>query len=539
MRGLAFGAGRVIAFVGALVYGLDSNGDIILTQDGVDQALANDNDIYDKVSFMDKTEAYFIEGKLKIYDFLIGASFWNKSEGPGSQYNDLVYMSANEGMSWRPRHNYFYVKYDKSISEKLSISNFLRYKVHDFDKDNAIAIYPTNYLRGGYNLENLLNGDTAGYINVYLFQKSNQLREEFKVLYNPIKIIDIVAGVEARFSSIQGDYLSSSSNDAEQNGSAGTDIPGGNHFFSRDFGVYAQAGISVIEDLKLTLGMRYDNNVVRLNQGYGSAYNPRVTLVYSPKSFIFKAIYAEAFKDATNREKYSTAEDKRELSNPDLEPEKVKNYEFSVGKTFEESLSLTASVYYSQYGNIIQEVAVQREDGSFTNQNQGKGKAEVYGVNAIADYKWNDLTCYMNYTYTIPYSIDPVDSDGNPILDATGNAYDKLRISDIADHQINIGANYLYKEIININLRANFISEKITGVKTTVQSNPDKFDPYFLLNGAISYTPKNIGITAQLSVFNVLGTEYFSPGLDEATGALSSSLRQNGRNLYFSLIYEF
>ena len=145
----------------------------------------------------------------------------------------------------------------------------------------------------------------------------------------------------------------------------------------------------------------------------------------------------------------------------------------------------------------------------------------------------------MNYTYTIPYSIDPVDSDGNPILDATGNAYDKLRISDIADHQINIGANYLYKEIININLRANFISEKITGVKTTVQSNPDKFDPYFLLNGAISYTPKNIGITAQLSVFNVLGTEYFSPGLDEATGALSSSLRQNGRNLYFSLIYEF
>jgi len=520
-------------------YGLNGSNQIILTVEGINQALAYDNDIYDRVSFMDKTEAYYVEGKLKIYDFLIGATIWNKSEGPGSQYNDLVYMGANEGMSWRPIHNYFYVKYDKSINEKLSISNFLRYKVHDFDKDNAIAIYPTNYSRGGYNLENLINLDIPNYINIYLFQKSNQLREEFKVLYNPIKKIDIVAGLEARFSAIQGDYLSSSNNDAQQNGSPGTDIPGGNHFFSRDFGVYAQAGISLIEDLKLTLGMRYDNNVVRQNQGYGSAYNPRVTLVYSPKGFIFKAIYAEAFKDATNREKYSTAEDKRELSNPDLQPEKVKNYEFSVGKTFEESLSVTASAYYSEYSNIIQEVAVQLEDGSFTNQNQGKGKSQVYGVNTMADYKWNELTCYLNYTYTLPYSIDPVDSDGNPILDANGNAYNKLRISDIADHQINIGANYLYKEILNINLRANFISERITGIETTVQTNPDKFDPYFLLNGALSYSPKKIGITAQFSVFNILNTQYFSPGLDEATGVLSSSLRQNGINMYLSLIYEF
>jgi outer membrane receptor for ferrienterochelin and colicins len=520
-------------------YAQNTNNEIILTDEGINQALAYDNEVYNNASFSDKTEAYYIEGKLKIYDFLIGGTIWNKAEGPGAQYNDQMFMGVDQGMSWRPVHHYFYVKYEKSISNNLIISNFLRYKVHDFDKDNNIVRYRRNYASGRYGLTDLLNGFVPTYDSLYLFQKSNQLREELKVIYQPLDIMDVVAGFEFRFSSIQGDYTFSNTNDVEQSGAPLTDIEGGNQFFSRDIGVYVQTGISFIDDLKLTLGMRFDRNVVRQDEGYGNVFNPRVTLVYAPKSFIVKAIYAEAFKDATNREKYSTAAGKRELTNPGLKPEKVKNYEFSIGKTFMESLTVSASGYYSQYGNIIQEVAVQLEDGSFTNQNQGKGKAEVFGVNAMADYKWNDLTCYANYTFTLPYSIDPVDSDGNPILDENGEPYDKLRISDIADHQVNIGANYSFKEILNINLRANIMSQRQTGQGTTVPTNSDKFDPYFILNGSVSYSPKKTGLTVQLSGFNLLNTEYFSPGLDEATGTLSSSLRQNGLNMYLSLYYEF
>jgi outer membrane receptor for ferrienterochelin and colicins len=520
-------------------YAQNTSNEIILTDEGVNQALAYDNEVYNNSTFSDKTEAYYIEGKLKIYDFLIGGTIWNKAEGPGAQYNDQMFMGVDQGMSWRPVHNYFFVKYEKSISNNLIISNFIRYKVHDFDRDNNIVRYRRNYASGRYSLTNLIDGFVPTYDSLYLFQKSNQLREELKVVYQPLDILDIVAGFEFRFSSIQGDYTFSNTNDVEQSGSPLTDIEGGNQFFSRDMGVYAQAGVSIIDHLKLTMGLRYDNNVVRYNEGYGNVFNPRVTLVYSPESFIVKAIYAEAFKDATNREKYSTAAGKRELTNPGLQPEKVKNYEFSIGKTFFESLSVAASAYYSEYSNIIQEVAVQLEDGSFTNQNQGKGKAEIFGINAMVDYKWKDLTCYANYTYTLPYSKDPVDSNGDPILDENGEPYTKLRISDIADHQANIGVNYLYKEILNINLRANIMSQRQTGLETTVPTNPDKFDPYFVLNGSISYTPKKTGLTVQLSGFNLLNTEYFSPGLDEATGVNSSSLRQNGLNMYLSLFYEF
>lgn len=524
------------------------NGQIILTDNGIQKAIDLDNAFLNDISFADMTQAYSFEVKLKLYDFLVGMSYWSKAEGTGAQYNDLVYRTSNEGGTWRPVHNYFYIKYDKDINEKLNISSFSRFKIHDFHPDNSVAPSAT-YLNGDLDLGALVNNVSPLPVNVYLFQKSNQLREEFKVLYQPKEWIDVVAGFEARFSSIQGDYTQKvivgstevpDSIIAEQQGESGTEILGGNHFFSRDLGLYAQGGIDFSKDLKASIGLRFDNNLVRENEGYGSVFNPRVALVYSPKTFIFKAIYAEAFKDATNREKYSTSVGKRELTNPMLRPEKVKNIEFSVGKSFlEEALFVNASAYLAKYSDIIQEVKVQLNDGSSTNQNQAKGQAEIYGINAFANYKFNTLSAYANYTFTAPYTIKPTDSDGNILTDENGIPYEKLRISDIASHQVNLGINYLYKEVLNLNLRTNIVGERKTGKNTTVSTNPETFEPYAVLNGAVNYTFKEFGLMAQLSVFNILNTAYYSPGLDYATGDLASKLYQNGRNLHLSLTYKF
>jgi len=520
-------------------YNLDADNNIILTDEGINQALAYDNEVYNNVSFSDYTKAYLIESKLKIYDFLIGYSYWNKAEGPGAQYNDNMFMGYDQGQSWRPVHTHVYAKYEKNITNKFSISNLLSYKDHDFDKDNSIVRYRKNYSTGNFTLDNLINGKVPTFDSLYLFQKSSQMREEMKVLFQPLKWIDAIAGFELRFSNIQGDYSSSSKNNAEQSGAPQTDIPGGNHFFTRDIGIYAQTTLTPISHLKITLGLRYDNNLVRENEGYGNAFNPRIALVYSLKGYTVKAIYAEAFKDATNREKYSTAAGKRELSNPTLQPEKVKNYEFAIGKDFGELINVEAAAYFAQYSNIIQELQTTKPDGTLTNQNQAKGNAEVYGINATSNLKWNDLTCYLNYTYTIPYTIKPTDSQGNPVLNENLEPYEKLRISDIANHRINFGANYLFKNVLNFNLRTNFVSERITGENTTVPANHDTFNPYFILNGALSYSPKKTGLTAQFTIFNILNAEYFDPGLDQVTPELASSLKQNGRNMYLSLIYEF
>jgi len=514
------------------------NSTVTLTDAGVAKALEYDNVVYDKVGFSDKTEAYSLEGKIKISDLLIGMMIWNKAEGPGAQYNDNSQMTFDQGQSWRPSHKYFYIKYDKDIvADKLNMSSFLRYMVHDFGRNNNIVTYTKNYVSGSYSLQDLVNGVIPKWDSLFLFQKSNQLREEFKILYMPTSKIDIVSGFEMRLSAIQGDYTASKTNDAEQTGTVKYAIPGGNHFFSTDLGFYAQAGILATSNLKLTLGIRYDNNKVRETEGYGNAFNPRLVAVYSPSDFVFKLIYSEAFKDATYREKYSTAGTKRELSNPGLAPEKVKNLEFSLGRKIGKNIYANFTSYWAKYSNIIQEVSVQKADGSYTNQNQSVGKAQVMGVNANADYTNNNLTIFANYTYTLPFILNPQDANGNPTLDENGNPYDKLRISDISSHQLNLGANFLFKKVYNFNLRMNYRGERKTGENTTVPNNSEHFGPIAVFNRAFNYTPIDFyGLSFRFSIFNILNTEYFSPGLDDASGVLSSKLKQNGRNMYLSIL---
>jgi outer membrane receptor for ferrienterochelin and colicin len=103
----------------------------------------------------------------------------------------------------------------------------------------------------------------------------------------------------------------------------------------------------------------------------------------------------------------------------------------------------------------------------------------------------------------------------------------------------NIAINYNFKKALNINIRANYIGKRITGINTTIPTDTINYVPYFLLNSTISYTIKNTGITLQLTAFNILNKVYYSPGLDQATSPLSMSLLQNKRNFYFSIYINF
>ncbi len=512
---------------------------IILTQQGIETALDYDNDVLNKVSFSDGTQTYALNFKLKVYDFTLGWYYWQKAEGPGSQYDDTKYLGYNQGQMWRPIHHFMYLKYEKEINDKITFSNFLRFKTHYLNKNNRIVTYGKNYLSGRLSLDNLIDGHIPGWDSVYLFYKANQLRNETKIFYKPFSWLNNTTGIETRLSSIQGDYYLSFDGNAQETGSALTNIDGGNQFFSKDLGIYSQNNIHILHNLKLILALRYDFNRVRVTEGYGSVWNGRIAIVYSPKDFIFKIFNSSAFKDATNREKYSTAPGKRELPNPDLQPELVNNYEISIAKKIQNNSIVEITAYKAFYSNIIQEVQVLREDGTYTNQNQAIGKANISGINAFANFQWKNFNFYANYTYTLPYTIDPQNSDGTPYTDSLGNIITKLRISDIASHRANFGFNYNFKDISNFNIRTNYVGQRITGTNTTVPTNTSVFDPYFLLNAALNYSPKNTGLTFQISCFNLLNKEYFEPGLDQAVSPLAPMLVQNKRNFYLSLYFNF
>jgi outer membrane receptor protein involved in Fe transport len=526
-------------------YNLNADYQIILTEEGIRKALELDNTVYEQNIPSDYTDNKSVYAKLKIYDLVLGVMAWEKHEGAGAQYNDREYFTANQGHSWAPLHNTMYAKYEKSISKKLILSNFISFKLHDFQEENKIVRFRDfRYSTGRkYKLANLLEEDIPRLDSTYFFQKSNQIRNELKILYIPNNKLDILAGFEVRYSVLQGDYNFNTTGNAEEEGTSSSSMPAGNHFFVRDLGVYAQSTYKIFSILKLTAGLRYDNNIIRESGGYGNVFNPRFAIVFFPHTFIFKVIYAEAFKDATNREKFSIVVGKRELTNPGLEPEKVKNLEASIGKTFfDESLYLNCVGYFARYSNIIQEVKVETVisgDTIITNQNQAVGQQEVYGINAFLMYKLKNFDIYANYTYTAPWVIDPVDSERQPVTDENGNVIERLRIGDISSHQANLGVNYLLKDFLNINIRTNYVGERLVGENTTVSTNLSKFPQYMLLNGAITYYNLKTGISIQLQVNNILNKEYYSPGLDQATNELSSMLPQNERNFHLKLMFEF
>jgi len=518
---------------------------VILTEAGIKKALELDNSIYESIDPSDYADNKSIYVKLKLYDLTLGWMAWETHEGAGIQYNDIETMTANQGSTWAPVHNTMYAKYEKKLTDRLQISNFIQFKLHDFATDNRLVRFKEYRYssKRKYNLDSLMSNKMPRLDTTYFFQKSNQLRNEFKIIYTPFNKLDILAGFEARYSVLQGDYTYNTTGNTEETGTSLSITPGGNHYFVRDLGIYTQATYKLLKTLKLTAGIRYDNNLIRNNGGYGNVLNPRFAIVFYPQQFIFKIIYAEAFKDATNREKFSTVIGKRELINPSLVPEKVKNIEASVGHTFfDNNLNINIVGYFSRYSNIIQEVSVDTVlNGKeiTTNQNQGVGKQEVYGIQSFLDYKFNNFSLYLNTTYTLPWVIDPVNSYNEPIKDENDSIIHQLRISDIATNQANFGINYNFNNFLNLNMRLNYVGEKLVGKNTTVPTNLYKFEPYILLNGTLTYTNSTTGISIQLLANNILNQLYYSPGLDSANGILAGRLPQNRRNFQLKLFFEF
>ncbi|MDP3830964.1 MAG: TonB-dependent receptor, partial [Ignavibacteriaceae bacterium] len=290
-----------------------------------------------------------------------------------------------------------------------------------------------------------------------------------------------------------------------------------------DWGLYVQGSYKPIEQLKITLGGRLDYNKIREFGGYGTQFNPRIAIVYTPSIFIFKGIYSEAIKDASNWTKFTT-NPARQLTNPNLEPEKVKNIEFSIGLKLLSSLYFETSAYSADYSGVVGTKIVEY-DGGTTGQNQPIGSLQIKGVQSTFTYSFNNYQIYANYTFTEPRNTE---------------AGSESRIGDIASHRFNSGINAKYFEKLNINLRLNYIGERKTGTGTSVPSNSEIFPSLFLLNGSLSY--QNIletGLTFQLSCNNILNKEYFDPGIRSADGSFySSRTPQRERNLMLRVLYD-
>jgi len=518
------------------------------------------------VGFSDLTEDWSVYGKLQFRNLIVGFQTWRREEGFNSWYTDNFYAGAENGTLWVPRQSFFYAKYSGDVNPRLRFGIFARFKEHRLDSDTHEQQI-RNYSNRGLRLDHLAPADPPPgcappcsidpfWQTTFYRQSSRQFRTEMTLTYEPSTRFNLVAGVEARSGSIQGDYVLEIFREADPDNDFNPSDPDGFRddtedldlqvFDQLDLGFFAQASYRPSDDWKFVLGGRLDDNQVSGQvseaSGYGTVFNPRLAAIYTPGDWVFKAIYAEAFKDASNFNRYATAPGIRELQNPDLEPERVENFELTAGWQVRENLFVDVAAYRARYSNAVVTRFVE-EAG--TRQNQAPGSLDIRGLQANFRGQFGRFNLWANYTYTEPTNTNPLDGQGEPRLGADGEPLGEVRVGDIAEHRVSAGFDTELGRHWRFDLRLNHVGERETGFNPSIDDDIlgnrlETIDAYTVAHATVTYEDLIPGGDLQLVAENLFDEDYVHPGVRSADGSVfASSLPQNGRGLYFRLRYRY
>jgi len=473
------------------------------------------------VRYSNITDTYLWGAKIKISDFTLSFQTWRSETGATTFYTDNNEAGSKNGSLWIPLQTALYVKYEKQINDNLLISNLTQFRSHELDDDTK-AVYLLNYSNGGRSLGRLLAGSAPLWITEYYYVLSRQLRNELKAVLTLSSDFDIIGGLEVRSSLIQGDYLISYAPPPVDSGTSSIGV-GGDNFDQTDLGFYLQSTYKPIENLKFVLGGRYDET--RIRSVKQSVFNPRIAVVYNPGDFVFKGIYATAFKQPAIYQRYST-NTARKVTNPELPSENVNNIELSGGWKINDDIFAEIAYYRANYDNVVGTVPViDPKTGNPTTKNDGVGSLRIQGIQAAVTAQIaRNYSVYTNFTYTDPYNTEK----------------GEIRVGDIPTLAFNVGVDVFLLDYFRFNIRGNYIGERPTGTGTSVPANPfGTFNSVLLLNGTLSVENLLPDITCQLIVNNLTNLEYFDPGVRSADGAFySGRTPQREQNIMFRLMYD-
>jgi outer membrane receptor protein involved in Fe transport len=501
---------------------------IHLTPEGAARARGLDQAFYTDVvgGFGSPVDDWMVSGKISAPNFTFGFQTWRQMEGGGVPLVDTFAAPGRAGFLWTPEHTSIFAKYSQRyLDGKLSGSIFLQYKQHELDGTDSADVYLANYHRGSLRIEDLLLAKSPFLSATYKYRSNDQLRTEINTFWEPSDKLNVVGGLELRYSSIGAKNVTSTTAPPEETGTTPTGVAGGNQISSRDLGAFVQASWRPVKPLKLVGGVRVDDNRIRVSGGFGTVANPRLAAIYGWKEFTFKAIYSEAFQDAPNFQKYETTPS-RLLDNPTLAPEKVRNFELSAGWAPGRDLSVQVVGYRATYEGIVEEVSGVRCPPTLacttTNQFQNVGALEILGAQVEGQWSPGRYRIVGSYTFA-----DPQDT----VRD--------LRVGDIADHRFGLSASArLFGDRLDANLRLNAAVGRKTGKGTTVTASPyTKIDDYVIAGGAATY--RNLflpGLDLQLSVENLLDTDWYEPSLRNPSGfPIAAQMPQPGRTFFLRL----
>jgi len=502
----------------------------------------------DRLQLDDGSQAVSLYGKVRISNLTIGLEAWRSQDGTGN--TNLPFLNAGDD-KWTPQLTALYVKYQVPL-ERARFNFFTRYLQTGFDRERTYYHYLHNYSRGLLNLWSLVppcksdfDPNPVGCAPAQAWARkamygslSSQLRSEANVSFQPSEKMSGVAGVEFAKSSTQSTFDVTSI----------APVPVSTAFDGKpeqiehtDVAVFGQGSYKVRPSLKLVLAGRLHYNQINNKpgyQGFGRLFTPRAAVIYSPRrALVLKAIYAEAFKDPTDYQKFGSIHLINDFPGGPLKPEKARNIEVSAGWEPDRRLSLESTLYRTHYTNVVSigQVVGCDPDVLGCDQYQNRDEDIIRGAQLTARYRLPAAEIWGNYTRTEPFQTNPKDPFGNPLLDGAGNPIQRIRQADIATNRMSLGLDRDWAERIRASVRFHYVGARPTGAGTTQPDNAlSRVDAYTTTDAAVTLRLFH-DMSVQFIANNVFDKQYFD-ALPFGEFAPNSVL-QSGRTFYLRLAY--
>ena len=276
---------------------------------------------------------------------------------------------------------------------------------------------------------------------------------------------------------------------------------------SRNWALYIQDEFTILENLILNIGLRYD-----YYDTFGGTTNPRAALIYLPfKTTTLKFLYGTAFRAPSPYELYYNDGLVSSKSNPALQPETIETYELILEQYFGKGFRMATSLFFNRIKDLIS-LETDAADGLKVYKNVEN--VETRGAELELEKKWdNGLKGLLSYAYQ-----------------ETENKLTGEAVTNSPKHLVKANLIVpLLKDKIFAGLEEQYTSERRL-------VNSADAGSFFITN--LTFSAQNFikGMEVSMSIYNLFSQTYEDPASLEHT---QSAIEQDGLGFRLKVIYKF
>jgi len=421
-----------------------------------------------------------LDVKLCYRDFQFGMNYQNRVSSSATYYPSVGTAYHDHGTRWNLRFVNTYVRHRVALSDDVNVQSEVYAREATVEDDSVREI------------------TTDGQFG--FFRPNYRVGAEAMVDATLFRDLNLVGGLVFEHDWLAKGYATSQSTSPAERPPhpAWPDL-------AKDYllSAYLQAQYTLLEHVQATAGLRFDHSSI-----YDQVLTPRVGLVASWSGLYAKLLYGEAFR-APKPWDYTDG-----VGNSDLNPERMRSVELSLGYSWKERLRLETAVYWNRLDDVLEKETVGEGGTTDSWHWANAGRVDTLGVEAGAEVRLGPTRTFANYTYTRSRN-----EDGDPV-------------PEIAEHGANVGVGYRITDRVRAAVWSQFLGSR-QNPKVIAATGDDRIAPAFVLNASLSFLDLR-GFDFQVVARNVLDEIYYHP-----SNRPPDRYRQPQRAVFFNAAYRF